>query len=114
MALAYSAADVFVMPSLQEAFGLTALEAISCGVPVAAFDAGGISDTVLHERTGLLAPVGDTTGLAAAIEKILGNRELGWRLGDEGRSHALNQFSMQRNADNYTALYRRLLGSDAA
>jgi len=96
MALAYSAADVFVMPSLQEAFGLTALEAISCGVPVAAFDAGGM------------------TGLAAAIEKILGNRELGWRLGDEGRSHALNQFSMQRNADNYTALYRRLLGSDAA
>lgn len=113
MALAYSAADVFVMPSLQEAFGLTALEAISCGVPVAAFATGGIPDTVLHERTGLLAPVGDTTGLASAMERILSDREMGRRLGDGGRRHALDHFSMQRNAENYIALYRRLLGRGA-
>src|SRR5690606_19576207 len=58
-ATAYSAADVFVIPSLAEAFGQTALEAMACGTPVIGFETGGIPDMVRPGDTGLLVPVGD-------------------------------------------------------
>jgi glycosyltransferase involved in cell wall biosynthesis len=108
MALAYNAGDVFVMPSLQEAFGQTALESIACGVPVVAFEAGGIPDTVKHEETGLLVPVGDSRALAGSIDRLLGDRDLAVRLGAQGREHAVQNFSMQVNARAYTELYRSL------
>ena len=108
MALAYNAGDVFVMPSLQEAFGQTALESIACGVPVVAFEAGGIPDTVKHEETGLLVPVGDSRALAGSIDRLLGDRDLAVRLGAQGREHAVQNFSMQVNAQAYTELYRSL------
>lgn len=63
----YSCADVFVAPSLQEAFGYTVNEALSCGVPVAAFDVGGIKDQVRHLENGYLAPVRDARELLRGI-----------------------------------------------
>ena len=108
MALAYSAADVFVMPSLQEAFGQTALEAIACGVPVAAFAAGGIPDIVKHEQTGLLVPVGDSRALALSIDRLLADKNLSEQLGAQGREHAVRNFSMPVNARAYIDLYRSL------
>ena len=108
MALAYNAGDVFVMPSLQEAFGQTALESIACGVPVVAFEAGGIPDTVRHEETGLLVPVGDSSALAGSIDRLLGDKDLAGRLGAGGREHAVQNFSMQVNARAYIELYQSL------
>lgn len=108
MALAYSAGDVFVMPSLQEAFGQTALESIACGVPVVAFEAGGIPDTVRHEETGLLVPVGDSRALADSIDRLLVDKDLAFRLGVGGRKHAVQNFSLQVNAEAYTNLYQSL------
>lgn len=67
LAEVYSCADVFVAPSLQETFGYTVNEALSCGVPVAAFDVGGIKDQVRHQVNGYLAPVGDAQELLRGI-----------------------------------------------
>lgn len=71
LSLAYSACDVFVAPSILDNLPCTTMEAVACGTPVVAFDAGGISDVVRDRETGRLAPTGDTTALARAIEEIL-------------------------------------------
>jgi glycosyltransferase involved in cell wall biosynthesis len=109
MALAYNAADVFVMPSLEEAFGQTALEAIACGTPVTAFAAGGIPDIIRHEQTGLLAAVGNSQELSRVIARILSEPELWNRLSFEGRKWATEEFSLELNAKRYAELYDSLL-----
>ena len=109
MALAYNASDVFVMPSQEEAFGQTALEAIACGTPVAAFQAGGIPETVRYEKTGLIGPVGDSDALRRNIERLL-NDEVLWRhCSENGPKVAEAEFSYEVNAKNYIALYQSLL-----
>ena len=67
----YSAADVFVIPSLQESFGQTVIESMACGTPVVGFDTGGIPDMVRPGVTGYLAPVGDAAALAEQIHAAL-------------------------------------------
>jgi glycosyltransferase involved in cell wall biosynthesis len=114
MALAYNAADIFVMPSLEEAFGQTALEAIACGKPVAAFAAGGIPETVRHDQTGLLARVGDSMQLSRNIELLLGAESLRAALGGNGVRVAREEFSYRLNAENYRRLYASLLEPEAA
>jgi len=108
MAVAYNAADIFVMPSLEEAFGQTALEAIACGTPVAAFAAGGIPETVRNEETGLVASVGDTVALQANIERLLGDEVLRQRCSAAGVKLAHEEFSYELNARKYIELYEAL------
>jgi glycosyltransferase involved in cell wall biosynthesis len=110
MALAYNAANVFAMPSLEEAFGQTALEAIACGTPVAAFGAGGIVDTVRHEQTGLLAAVWDSADLRACISRLIDDRQLWSSCSWEGVRVAAAEFSLELNARRYIELYESLLG----
>ena len=109
MALAYNASDVFVMPSQEEAFGQTALESIACGTPVAAFEAGGIPETVRHEQTGLLSRVGNAEQLRHSIERLLGDQELWRHCSENGPKVAKAEFSYEVNAKNYIALYQSLL-----
>ena len=111
MALAYNAADAFAMPSLEEAFGQTALEALACGTPVVAFAAGGIPDSVRHEQTGLLVPVGDNEGLRAAITRLLADRHLWNTLSEQGRRMVEAEFTMELNAKRYIELYQTLLAN---
>ena len=59
-------ADLFLLPSEQESFGLTALEAMNCGVPVIATDVGGLPEVITHGETGYLFPVGDIADMAAS------------------------------------------------
>jgi glycosyltransferase involved in cell wall biosynthesis len=108
MAVAYNAADIFVMPSLEEAFGQTALEAIACGTPVVAFAAGGIPETVRNEETGLLASVGDTLALQANIERLLSDERLWEHCSKEGVKLAHEEFSYELNARKYIELYEAL------
>ena len=77
LACAYAAMDTFVIPSLQEAFGQTALEAIACGIPVVGFRAGGIPDTVRNGVNGLTASSGDIKALADAINHLMRPRNEG-------------------------------------
>ena len=110
LAQIYSAADVFVMPSLQEAFGLTALEAMACGTPVAAFATGGIVDMVRPGVTGELAPTGDVAALRAAIVKLLdSDAATVASLANAGRRMAVDEFSPRRQAEGYVELYRSML-----
>jgi D-inositol-3-phosphate glycosyltransferase len=82
--LYYAAADVTVLPSYYESFGMVALEAMACGSPVIASRVGGLVTTVRDGVTGFLVPDGDVEALAERIETLVTDPELRWRLGREG------------------------------
>ncbi|HEV8471784.1 MAG TPA: glycosyltransferase [Methylomirabilota bacterium] len=84
----YVAADVTVLPSYYESFGMVALEAMACGSPVVASRVGGLQTTVRDGATGVLVPENDPCALAEAIGGVLGDATLRWRLGHEGRRWA--------------------------
>ena len=111
MALAYNAAEIFLMPSVQEAFGQTALEAAACGTPVVAFEAGGIPDVVIHEETGLLCFARDALDLTRAIDRLLSDDVLRGRLGANARAHVEANFTYQIYAGRYVRLYEDLLNA---
>jgi len=111
-ALLYRAADVFIIPSLEEAFGQTALEAIACGTVVAGFDVGGISDIVEDGVNGLLVTRGDVSALSRAISQLLEDRPLRMRWQLSCEDWVGDRFSYSRNAAAYVALYKSLLNID--
>ena len=78
------AADATVLPSYYESFGMVALEAMACGSPVVASRVGGLQTTVRDRVTGLLVREHDPAALAEALERLLGDEDLRWRLGREG------------------------------
>lgn len=92
LALLYSAADVMVVPSIQEGLGQTATEACACGTPVVAFDTSGLRDVVEHRKNGYLARVLDAADLA---------RGIAWVLGDFGRHQALRQAARQKAVQEF-------------
>lgn len=108
LASVYSASDVFVIPSLYEAFGQTALEAMACGTPVVGFDTGGIPDIVRHGHTGLLAKAGDESDLAAQIQRMIDNPNERLEIGRKARLLAETEYSLAVQAEQYISLYGRI------
>jgi len=106
LAAVYNAADLFVIPSLQEAFGQTALEAMACGIPVVAFNSGGIADIVRHRETGLLCPLADVSALADALAEMLGTPALRQQYGVNARRVVEEKFRLQHQAQAYAKLYK--------
>lgn len=107
LAQLYAAADVMVVPSLQEAFGKTVAEAMACGTPVASFGGTGPADIVTHKRSGYLARRGDPRDLAAGIAWCLGIPERTEALGHEARARAEREYDIHAIAGRYADLYRR-------
>ncbi|MFW9261775.1 glycosyltransferase family 4 protein [Nostoc sp. CALU 546] len=105
----YAAADVCVVPSHYEPFGLVAIEAMASGTPVVASDVGGLQFTVVNEETGLLAPPQDVDAFASAIDRILLNPEWRDELGKAGRKRVENKFSWHGVATQLSELYTELL-----
>jgi glycosyltransferase involved in cell wall biosynthesis len=110
LAAAYSAADVFVLPSLQDNLPNTALESLACGTPVVAFDTGGIPDIVRPGLTGALAPVGDPAALRKAITSLLGDSDALARMWAHCREVAVKEYALEVQTKRYAALYEKLLG----
>ena len=104
-----AALDVVVVPSLSEASGLTAMEAMALGVPVVASSVGGLAEVVENGATGLLVPPADEGAIARAIARLLDNPELAQRLATEGARRADKTFGVARMVDGYLRLYRELV-----
>ena len=106
---AYNAADVFVMPSLQDNFPNTVLESLACGTPVAGFETGGVVDAVEDGVCGLLAPTGDTDGLAAQIRCLLEDDARRGAMAAAARDRACALYGVERQARLHHELYAELL-----
>lgn len=104
----YAAADVFVMPSHYESFGMVVLEALACGTPVVASEVGGLSSTVIHGDCGLLVPSGDWRAFAQAISRLLGSPHLRSAMHRAGPERA-RAFAWPHIVENNVRLYRRLI-----
>lgn len=105
----FAQADLFVLPSGQESFGLAALEALASGVPVVATDVGGLPEVVRHSETGWLVPAGNPPALAAAILKLLADEPSRAAMGRAARVDALERFRPEPVVARVEALYRELL-----
>lgn len=109
----YNAADVVVMPSDYESFGLVALEAMACGRPVIASEVGGLVYLVRHGETGLRVPRRQPVALARALDRLLRDEALRQRMGENGRRWA-QAFGWATITDRILELYRQVLESHRA
>jgi glycosyltransferase involved in cell wall biosynthesis len=109
LALLYSAADIMVVPSRQEAFGQTASESLACGTAAVAFDIGGLRDIIDHQKTGYLAKPFDISDLAAGIEWVLSDEKRHKELCIKAREKAVNCFDVEKIARQYAELYESIL-----
>lgn len=102
----YARAAVVACPSRREGFGVACLEAMAHGRPVVATDVGGLRDLVVDGETGLVVPPRRPDALRAALERLLGDRELREELGAAGRERARERFSWEVVTDATLAAYR--------
>ncbi len=104
-----SVADLLLLPSQSESFGLTALEAMACEVPVIATRVGGIPELVEDGECGYLFDIGDVDGMAAASVRVLTDRPEQERLGKRGRQIAISRFRTEMIIPQYEELYRSVI-----
>lgn len=104
-----SCADLLLLPSETESFGLAALEAMSCSVPVVASRVGGLSEVVVHGETGYLFPVGDVVAMAEASIGVLKNERLWHRMSAASRGRAERLFTTDRILPRYERFYAEIL-----
>lgn len=100
-----SVSDLFLLPSLQESFGLSALEAMACGVPVVASNVGGLPEVVIDGVTGFLHSPDDVQGMADSAVAILSHPEIHARMAAAGTRLVRERFSADRIVPQYEALY---------
>ena len=104
----YNTADAMLIPSRQDNLPNTAVEAHACGVPVVAFDIGGLSDIVKHQQTGYLAKAFDVVDFANGITWTLDHNK-SMQLGNNARKHAELYFSEDKIAQEYMSIYNKIL-----
>jgi N-acetyl-alpha-D-glucosaminyl L-malate synthase BshA len=104
-----SAADLFLMPSQSESFGLSALEAMACEVPVISSSVGGLPELQIHGQTGYIAEIGDIDRMARYAIELLTNDAKRALFMDAARKRAL-EFDVHRIVDQYEDYYTRCLG----
>ena len=109
LALAYSAADVFVAPSIQDNLPNTLIESIACGTPCVAFDVGGISDIISHKENGYLCIPRDARDLASDIAWVVEHRNLHAALSENARRIAQDLFPLEAQAHQYVSLFNEII-----
>ena len=100
----YSNADIFVLPSLSEAFGNVFCEAMACGLPVIGTTVGGIPEVVEHERNGFLVEPGNVTELAESILRLANSQELRSQISEYNQTYVKRKFAWNMVAKQYLAL----------
>lgn len=104
-----ASSDIFALPSLAEGLGLAAIEAMAAGKPVVASRVGGLRESVIDGKTGLLVPPRDPSALADALRRLIEDPELAASMGQVGRKRAMAEFSIRVTAERNIQLYRKLL-----
>jgi L-malate glycosyltransferase len=105
-----SCSDVFLLPSAQESFGLAALEAMACDVPVVASNVGGLPEVIEHGRTGFLHQPDDLDGMAASAVALLQDPTLHARVTEAARQHVSETYCVDRVVPMYEAYYQQVVG----
>ena len=113
MSTIYSAADVMIVPSRQDNLPNTAVEAMACGTPVAAFNLGGLPDIVDHTRTGWLAKPEDVSDLSQGLAWLLNDQQRLRVMSEDARESAVNKFSPKEVVPQYVAAYAEAMASQS-
>ncbi len=101
--------DLFAHPALAEGLGVVTLKAAAAGVPVVGFAAGGVTEAVVHEKTGLLVPAEDVAALQAAIARLADDPELRKQFAAAGQARMRDEFCIDVMADKHVELYAAIL-----
>lgn len=110
----YAAAEVALVPSLYEPFGMVALETMAADTPCIVADTGGLRELVVHEATGLRFTPGDPSDLAATIDRLLTDQKLHHRLTLDARRMLDDQFNWKRIAERTASVYERAIREEQA
>ncbi|MFN6486464.1 MULTISPECIES: glycosyltransferase family 4 protein [unclassified Nostoc] len=109
LALLYASADVMIVPSIEEAYGLTASESLSCGTPVVSFDSTGLKDIVEHQKNGYRAQCFSCDDLANGIVWVIEDKERHQKLRASAREKAEQEFPLELQAHRYLSLFEEMV-----
>lgn len=106
---AYNAADIFLMPSTAEAFGMMAMEAMACGKPVIAFDGTSLPEVIFPPKGGIVVPQGDVDALHSALDRLIRNSDERLLLGRSARELAKQHYNFAIHAEKILDLYKEVI-----
>jgi N-acetyl-alpha-D-glucosaminyl L-malate synthase BshA len=106
-----TASDVFLIPSQSESFGLAALEAMACGLPVVSSSVGGLPELIKHNECGFIAEIGDVERMAKYVIDLLSNERKYKLFSQNARQRAVNKFDKSKVVPLYEEHYRKILNS---
>ena len=105
----FKGVDIYVQPSLSEAFGVAICQAMSYGLPVVASKVGGVREVVEEGRTGILVPCANSQALIQAIKKLIENKKLAGKMGQAGRRRVEKYFTLERMVKETEEVYQNCL-----
>ena len=106
-----NSADVFLIPSQSESFGLAALEAMACGLPVVSSSVGGLPELIRHNETGFIAEIGDIDRMAKYVVELLSNDRKYKLFSENSRNRSVSKFDKSIVVPLYEEYYKRILDS---
>jgi L-malate glycosyltransferase len=106
-----NAADVFLIPSQSESFGLAALEAMACGIPVVASSVGGLPELIGHNESGYIAEIGDIERMTKYVIELLTNEKKYNIFSQNARERAVKKFDKNIVVPHYEDYYKKILDS---